>query len=302
MGAADERLRRLLDRQTPAIRRTILDALRALSDASVEALTQALENGDIAAAVAIAVAGLDRLVGPLADQLRTALTSAARVTAAEYGLRFDLADPNAIRVAQSLAANAVVGVELETKQAIRDIIVAGIRDGVPPRSSAREIMRLVGLTRRDAAAADNLWRRMLEDGVEQELADRRMLRYADRLLRRRAENIARTETINAATQGRRLGWQQAADAGYLDPNTARIVWIVTQDDRLCPQCAPLAGMTVGFYDGFTATERATGDLGEAAGGITPYTGGTEPLKAHITVNGPPLHPSCRCDLGLTFTD
>lgn len=300
MPAADERLRRLIDRQTPALQRLILAALGEMSIGQLDALTVALEGRDLQAAIQIAVGELDALVGPLRDQLLEAITASARVTSAPFGISFDLADPNAIRVAQRLAANAVVGVELETKQAIRDIIVRGFQEGIPPREQAREIMRLVGLTTRDATAVDNLWMRMMGDGVRIDQADARAQRYADRLLRARAEMIARTEIISASTQGRRLGWQEAADRGLLDPAQARIVWILTQDDRLCSRCAPMAGVTVGFYDAFTATELATGELGKDPGGITPYTGGTEPLKDHITVNGPPLHPRCRCDLGLVI--
>ena len=297
---ADERLRRLIDRQTPKLQRLLLAALRGLSQGSVEALTNALEAQDLQAAITAAVGELDAIRGPLRDQLLEAITESARVSTARFGMSFDLADPNAIRVAESLAANAVVGVELETKQAIRDIIVRGFQEGIPPRAQAREIMRLVGLTGRDAQAVDNLWMRMMGDGVKADLADARAMRYADRLLRRRAEMIARTEMISASTQGRRLGWQQAADAGLVDPASARIVWIVSNDDRLCPTCAPMAGVTVGFYDPFTATERATGDIPRGSGGITPYTGSTEPLKAHVTTNGPPQHPRCRCDIGLVF--
>ena len=298
MSKADERLRRLIDRQTSKVRRLLLDALSGLGAESLNLLTEALEAADVEAALRVAVG--DFRVPGLRDALAGAVATSASVTSAAFGFTFDLDDPDAIRVAESLAGNAVQGVSRETKQAIRELVVRGFREGIPPRSLARQIERIVGLTVRDAGAVSNMFLSLTADGSLSagQISDR-VDSYARRLLRRRAENIARTETINASTQGRRLGWQRAADQGLLDPSTARIVWIVTPDDRICPRCAPMAGVTVGFYDGFTSRTEAVGAV-DAPGGITPFRGETRLLSEFTTVNGPPLHPSCRCDLGLVF--
>lgn len=296
----DDRLRQLIDHQAPTLRDLLLVSLAGLSVGGIEALTVALESGNLHEAIRLAVGPIDDIRGPLRQQLLQVVTGGAEITTAHFGLSFGLTDPNAVRVAETLAAAAVTGIEEETRRAIRTVIARGLREGVPLRDLAAEILRLVGLSERDAVAADTYWLRMREDGVPDGQAADRVQEYVDRLLERRAETIARTEIITASTHGKRLGWQQAADNGYLDPATTRIVWIVTPDDRLCPECAPMAGVTVGFYDSFTATQRATGDLGRTAGGTAPYVGGTEALKQHITVKGPTLHPNCRCDLGLAF--
>lgn len=87
----------------------------------------------------------------------------------------------------------------------------------------------------------------------------------------RAQLIARTESMRAAHAGQRIAWQQGVDAGIVPPGAKR-VWIVTDDDRLCPDCADL--------DGETANIDGEYDAGYA------------------WVDGPPLHPQCRCTEGL----
>ncbi len=77
-------------------------------------------------------------------------------------------------------------------------------------------------------------------------------------------------TINALNLGQQLGWRQARDNGLID-DSARRFWIVTPDDRLCPECAAVPGMNP---DGVGLDEEFD----------TPYG----PME------GPTLHPQCRC--------
>lgn len=84
----------------------------------------------------------------------------------------------------------------------------------------------------------------------------------------RAETIARTESMTAVHQGQREAWSQAIDDGLL-PEDVKRVWIVTDDDKLCPICAPLDGETAGIDENFVED-----------------------------IDGPPAHPNCRCTEGL----
>lgn len=295
-----DRLRRLIDRLEPRLRRVVYAALKDLPPGSVGLLTDALEAGDVDGALRIVARDLQAASAEIRRLLLEAIGTGKTVTSASYGLSFDLTDPLVVAAAERHAGQLITAVTEETIRAVRGVIVEGIREGVPPREQARQIMRLVGLTERDAGAVDRFWRGMLEAGTRQEQADARAQRYADRLLRRRAENIARTEIIRASTEGTRQGWEAAADAGLLDPRTASVIWIVTPDDRLCPRCSALGGTTVGFVDKFTATVEATGDLSRNPGGTARWTGPTRPLKEYITVEGPPLHVACRCALGLVL--
>lgn len=84
----------------------------------------------------------------------------------------------------------------------------------------------------------------------------------------RATLIARHESMVAAGEGQRQAWDQAVDKGLLTGDEKR-VWIVTDDERLCPICEELDGETA------------------ILGGE--YPGGYE---------GPPAHVQCRCTEGI----
>jgi hypothetical protein len=97
--------------------------------------------------------------------------------------------------------------------------------------------------------------------------------YYDRILNavgdeNRADLIARHETMLAADEGQRLGWEQAQKAGLLSGQERR-EWITTDDERVCPICKELSGKL--------ATMNGT------------YPGGFD---------GPPAHVQCRCTEGI----
>lgn len=94
-------------------------------------------------------------------------------------------------------------------------------------------------------------------------------KYSERLLKDRAETIARTEVTYLASAGQMELWNQASNDGLFDRTIAMKEWIVTPDDKLCPICEPLSGLQVGLDADFPE-------------GV-PY---------------PPLHPNCRCAVNL----
>lgn len=88
----------------------------------------------------------------------------------------------------------------------------------------------------------------------------------------RADTIARTESMRASNQGQIESWKQATDEGLLTGEEQK-EWITTPDDRLCPICEPLDGETTPMDKPFST------ELGR--------------------VDGPPVHPNCRCTIGLS---
>lgn len=85
----------------------------------------------------------------------------------------------------------------------------------------------------------------------------------------RALLISRTETMRASNQGQLLSWGQAVEEGLLTGREQK-TWIVTDDERLCPECEELDGETVPLDEDFSNGEDA-----------------------------PPAHVLCRCNLGLS---
>ena len=295
-------LHQAADRLTPKLRQTLLAAFENLPEATLTPLIAALEAGRIDQVMDLLAAAIDPAAqAQVANVLREAFVGAANLQGAEFNLRFDIKNPAAVRFAERNAARLVTSVDVQTRRALRDIVVRGIQDGMAPAVQAREIRQLIGLSRRDATAADNFLRGLLETATSEKqeaAALRRFETYQRRLLRNRAETIARTETIRAANMGQRAAWDKAADVGLLDRATLRVVWIATEDSRTCPICAVLDGQTVGFQDDFLIREQATGFNLDSSGefqvsGTKPVSGGPHAERS------PPAHTACRCALGLT---
>ncbi len=302
-------IHRVADKLQPDLRKAFLTALDTLSSQlPLNTLTELVEAGNVTA-IGEMVAALELPTKAMADAQKIigqAIAGAGDVTASGFGLSFTLDNPAVLRVVDTTTGKLLVNITGETRRAVADIVRAGFIEGIPPRTQAREIRRIVGLTQRDAGAVDRFLRGQLEAGIDPKRADLMADRMRNRLLRNRAENIARTETIAAANKGQTMAWDQAADAGMIDRQTTREVWIATEDERLCPICAVLDGQTISFGGTFTSSVQATGFDIQPAGTIegTPVKDvkvtGLKPLNNPVSTREPPAHPRCRCATGLVF--
>lgn len=83
----------------------------------------------------------------------------------------------------------------------------------------------------------------------------------------RADTIARTETMDAANEGLAESWEQAVEEGLLPPGAMK-EWIAVGDSLACEDCMGVNG------------EQVTLD------------------KSFSVGDDPPLHPNCRCTMGI----
>ena len=275
-------LTRLAARMEPAARRAFLAAVRgAVGVVDIGALAEAVSSGQMSQIEAAAQLGklsadLRREIMPVLGRTFS-LGVAVGIEAVPGGgpaisYGFDLTNPEAIAWVQGHGAELVAEVTDGTRAAIRSLVDVAFREGIAPRSLARDIREVIGLHSRQVDAVQNFRERLTADGVDAAAVDRRTARYADAQLRYRAKNVARTETLTASNEGQQQLWQAARAQGLLDPAKTRRVWIATHDDRLDTEiCEPL-------------------DETEA-----PLDG---PFKGDIM--RPPAHPMCRCSTGLIF--
>lgn len=293
----EQRILRIADALQPAIRRTFLGAIEELKrQVPIGRITDLLEEGKLTGVLeALSEVSLTpQQLAPINDAILQTVTLSAELTTAEFGLDFNLVNERAVRYARETAGRLIVEIGAETQQAVADIVVVGLREGVAPRQQALLIREVVGLTRRDALAVDRFLKGAIDSGLTRARARDQAERMARRLLKRRAENIARTETIRAANMGTQFGWDAAQDAGLLPPGTQK-VWIATEDSRTCPICAVLDGNTVDLGGNFDVSEEATAFTIE---GDEIVVTATRTMKRPSTTRTPPAHPSCRCTLGL----
>lgn len=207
-----------------------------------------------------------------------AQSGAATLGRKELREAFTVQSPFVQQAARKLTTKLIRDVSNETKRAVRQLIFEAIRDGDAPRVVRDRLGRIVGLSTRDALAVARL---------EESLPPAALQRYADKALRRRGLLIARTETLRAGNLGRVEAWKAMERNRLIDTRRFRQVWMVTADDRLCPDCAPMDGMAVSLGGSFEQSER-----GVLPSAREPYAG--------ATVEAPPLHPACRCTLVAEF--
>ena len=301
---------RIAARFEPAIAQAFLNAIAALvvriDDAALASGLAAMSLPEIEAAV-----GAEQLSGLLEANpaLLEALTRTATYTgragadvlaeALGVAVQFNAADPNVVLFARTQAAELVVAVTEDVREAIRLVVALGSQLGITHVQQARAIRQVVGLppnwaeaplnlaaelragrftsTRRLSAADKAQIRSRLRKGtIDEAFIQRMQVKYANSLRNRRALNIARTESAKAATHGQMEGWRQAIQQGVLPRNTRRM-WIVTPDDRLreTHRRVPILNP-----DGVRLDEPFQTDLGPSM--------------------GPPLEVNCRCSLGLVF--
>ena len=93
---------------------------------------------------------------------------------------------------------------------------------------------------------DPLVRKAIRDGkpLAQADIDRIASRYSDRMLKHRAETIARTESITALRAGRHEGVLQGVEAGAIRRDSVKRRWDATLDRRTRPDHVAMHGQEV----------------------------------------------------------
>jgi len=135
---------------------------------------------------------------------------------------------------------------------------------------SRIIRPLIGLTVRQANAVIRFMEALQAEGLPEDKILHQVGNYAGFLHRYRAITIARTELAFAYNFGQFEAIRQAREQGFFDGDVVK-VWMTAHDERVCPHCGPLDGMTVGLEE--------------------TYPGATAAIPYTYT---PPAHPRCRC--------
>ena len=278
-------LHRLADGKRGATERAFLRALQAAKGKiDQDALRAAVESGNVEAIlhalhvqdtlVPTLKAGLERQLGTIVAtaKLSTDVMLTARVRALAIKptqpKTWTVVDPGPTDYLRERSGALIRDITETTRTSIRKVLARGQTQGLTWKEKADQIESMIGLTERQAGWVEAYREKLLDTGgMDQELVDD----FAARLVRQRAESIARTETMRAANAGHDMALKRRIDAGDLDADTLRRVWLVTPDDRLCPRCAAIPDMNP-----------------EGVGADEPFQTDEGPVDL------PPLHPNCRC--------
>lgn len=186
-------------------------------------------------------------------------------------------DPKAVDYARTRSARLVTDIDEANRLALRRQIGDAVTQGTAPRDLARSLRQTVGLHTRWANAVSRYDSETMTDLVRQGMtptaararADVLTKRYRDRLIRRRAEMIARTEIQTVQNMARLAAWDASVKTGMTDPSS-RKVWSTSYDNS-----------TLGKPCEICREQKARGPIQWNA---------AFPMGVFM----PPAHPHCRC--------
>lgn len=259
-----DRIERLLDRAEPriarAFRAAILDLGEELDLKAVQAL---LEAGDVEGALAYTRAVAEKLGHATVITFFDAGQDTARfLSGLDVGtVLFNQVNQRAVNALNMNNLRLIAEFTAEQRRATRLALLDGIARGVNPVAMARAFRDSVGLTERQQAAVLN-YRNLLEGTAEQrrealgrklrdgrfdqtvnasirrdvpltpEQINRMVGRYRERYIKHRSEVIGRTEALRSVHEGVNEGYEQAIDAGKLDPKDLIRTWDSSRDARV----------------------------------------------------------------------
>lgn len=190
--------------------------------------------------------------------------------------RFDFTDPRSIEWATKQSAELVTYVTNTTREVIRMTIAEAFTQNITVQDTARRLRNLIGLNERQSFGYQKFLNNLDEQiragtiTVSQSriMADRQY----KRLIKYRAQMIARQEILMAENNGRYLGFTQAVEQGWAHPKSMKR-WSTSTDERTCDICMPMNGKSAVWNE--------------------PYPNG---------VFTPPAHIMCRCSISLLEPD
>lgn len=191
----------------------------------------------------------------------------------EVVMNFALVNPKAVAAAEASAGILITNILDSQRDSIADIVRRSTNGEMDVYAAAKLIKQQIGLDPRRARAVEKFEQKLLEQGLSQDIIDKRVERYRQAQLKDRSLTIARTELIKASNHGQQLIWNEALEQGSIDKRFFQKQWIVTHDDRLDTSvCEPLDD----------AVAEIDGEFDSPIGGLV----------------APPAHPRCRCAMGL----
>lgn len=280
----------IADRLEPRVQKRFLDLMQYVRrHVKLSDLSNALATGDLAKAETLLTRNLSMNLAVMVTLLRDAFVQAGEITVQKLppklnagGLNFSSVSPAVTNFINSYSLGLVSGLSTTTRDAIRVILRDANLYGGHPRTQAAQIRNMLGLTPLQAQSIARLTRTLQESGLPPGRVAQLISKRSERLIKDRALNIARTETMRMLNEGKQAAWNQLVESGILPQGTLK-KWIVAHDDRLCPICTTLDEAVIGVQSSFTTTVEFSATRAQ-----------------QFTTSVPPIHPRCRCTVGLYF--
>jgi hypothetical protein len=171
---------------------------------------------------------------------------------------FDHTSQDVITAIRTMETKVLASLPAETRDAVRIMIEAGIRDGKNPRAIARTLRDVIGMSSTQAENSLKYAAKLAKEGKTAAQVEKAVASYQKRAIALNAETNARTATLNAYKQGQRLAWEQAIDAGVVDRDALQKTWRGVLDNRERPEHVAMEGETVGIDEPYSNGEIVPG--------------------------------------------
>ena len=213
-------------------------------------------------------------------QMAKQIPPARTTTSRKVQFQFNIRNPEAEAWLKDRSSTLITSIVEDTRQSVRQLLAAGLAEGNNPRTTALELVgRLNANGRREGGVigltpAQEQWARayreeletgQLKKAIGRDLRDKRFDRtiakasrtgkpipkdmiekmvssYRNRTLKYRADNIARTETLEAVNEAQHQSIVQAVEAGALSNDTVRRFVVTAGDERVRPEHKKIPGM------------------------------------------------------------
>src|SRR5512139_2400431 len=249
-------LRVLVRRAEPKVRRAFLEAVqRSKATIPAQRMAEKVAAGDLDGALNLVPwekLQTGQLRNQIASELRTVYEGAGAIAASRWavqGFAFTVIDERSLKWLQEYAANRVVELLPDQKDAMRVALTEAYRSGAGAGRIARQIRNEVPGTFLHGAWREAVARfedELVLQGYGPQRVASEVARYQQQLVNARSLSIARTEVTNAASAGQTEAWQQAIDEGIIDQDKVRVRWLPAADGGNgtgpCPLCESFGDM------------------------------------------------------------
>ena len=225
---------------------TVSESVNTASIMSVNGVVDAVEWGIIA----------DAGVRILQTDYTDVLVAGANTAVKRTSIAFSMENREAVAWARGFVGDRITVINNETRDAIRDAVANRLATNMQPHALAKEIRQHIGLNRPQSQALAAFKDKLTTEGMLSPASvDFAADEYKTRLIKQRAEMIARTESAAAYAEGEVQAYQSGGITKVdFDPA-----------DDACPICMPIISRNP-----FTIAESR---------GFIPFQ----------------THPNCRCD-------
>lgn len=260
-----QEINRLLIKYDRRFAAAFIEGIRKIEDSvKIKEIARQLEARNVSGVLslfndALIAAGFVQFSRTITDAILSggdysaSIASASRI---EFG--FQVAESETARFMADYQARLIRQISSEMRATISQIVYRESSAGSNPITTARKIKASLGLTAHQETSVEN-YRNYLKESdrraLERRLRDARfdptvarsikegkppsaaqidkmVSAYRRRFIQRRAQTIARTESLTVLNAGQDAYWRQMIEAGIVKPQEIKRKWKVTHDSKL----------------------------------------------------------------------